>query len=220
MITLPIAVIGFAFFPGLPSSRKPWFLTAEEHQRAKDRMDKDHKQAGPLNLGVIKRTLRGHMWWFCVAIYILMINSSYWSGYMTLWLKAATTVDPASGVRVAKYSVEMINVYPTFVNLISALSSWIGTTLAGSGLVQPWQMFSFASAGALVGVSILTAWDVPDGAKFFAFYISGLSGMTSPILYSWVNTVLKGDLEQRALVIGSMSEFSTGGGNDDAPGLS
>ena len=49
-----------------------------------------------------------------------MINSSYWISYMALWLKAE------------KYPVTLVNVYPTFVNLIQALSSWLGTTLAQS----------------------------------------------------------------------------------------
>jgi MFS transporter, ACS family, pantothenate transporter len=38
---------------------------------------------------------------------------------MALWLKAAG------------YSVEMTNVLPTFIDLLRALSSWLGTTLAG-----------------------------------------------------------------------------------------
>jgi hypothetical protein len=50
-----------------------------------------------------------------------MIQAHYWVGYMSLWLKARGDI-----------SVEMINVYPTFVNLIQALSSWLGTTLAAT----------------------------------------------------------------------------------------
>ena len=47
-----------------------------------------------------------------------MINSSYWVSYMSLWLKAE------------KYPTTLVNIYPTFVNLVQALSSWLGTTLA------------------------------------------------------------------------------------------
>lgn len=209
MITLPIALIGFAFFPGLPTSRKPWFLTDAEHARAKSRMDPGHRQAGKLTFGVVTRTLRKPMWWLCVTIYVCLIQASYWTGYMALWLKAAKVTSAATGKLVAKYSVEEINVYPTFVNLIAALSSWIGTTLAGGGVVKPWQMFSFAQFFVLFAAVVLTVWNVPDALKFVAFYVGGFSGMTSPILYSWVNTVLRGDAEERALVIGSMSESET-----------
>ena len=50
-----------------------------------------------------------------------MIQSDYWVGYMALWLKARGDL-----------SVELVNVLPTFVNLIQAISSWLGTTLAAS----------------------------------------------------------------------------------------
>lgn len=90
---------------------------------------------------------------------------------------------------------------------VAALSSWIGTTLAGGGIVKPWQMFSFAQFFMLFAAIVLTVWNVPDALKFAAFYVGGFSGMTSPILYSWVNTVLRGDAEERALVIGSMMTF-------------
>jgi len=204
IITLPIAFIGFAFFPGLPSSRKPWFLTAEEHARASARLPKDHKQAGKLNLDVVKRTLRRRMWWLCVPIYVCLIQASYWTGYMSLWLKAEKVYSVELKKSVAKYSVGQINVYPTFVNLIAALSSWVGTTLAGGGILKAWHLFSFAQASMLFAAIVLTVWNVPDALKFVAFYAGGFSGMTSPILYSWVNTALRGDAEERALVISSM----------------
>lgn len=184
VITLPIAFIGFSVFPGLPTSRKPWFLTEEEHERAKTRMDAEHKQAGKITFGVVKRTLARPMWWFCVSIYVLLIQASYWTGYMSLWLKASQVYSPELKKNVAKYSVEQINVYPTFVNLIAALSSWIGTTLAGGGIFKPWQVYSFAQFWMLFAVIVLTAWNVPDALKFFAFYVGGFSGMTSPILVS------------------------------------
>ncbi|KAK4699614.1 MFS transporter, ACS family, pantothenate transporter, partial [Phenoliferia sp. Uapishka_3] len=204
IITLPIAFIGFTFFPGLPSSRKPWFLTAEEHARASSRLPKDHKQAGKLTLDVVKRTLKRKTWWFAVPIYIFMIQMSYWTGYMSLWLKAEKKLSPITGKLVAKYSVEQVNVYPTFVYIISAASSWIGTTLAGGGIFKPWAVFSVGQTAMVFSTIVLTVWHVPDGLKFAAFYLGGLSGMTSPIVYSWINVVLKNDAEERAFVIASM----------------
>jgi MFS family permease len=37
-ISLPIALLGFFMFPGLPSSGKPWWMTEEEHFLAQRRM--------------------------------------------------------------------------------------------------------------------------------------------------------------------------------------
>ncbi|KIY53255.1 MFS general substrate transporter [Fistulina hepatica ATCC 64428] len=191
IITLPIAFIGFVFFPGLPNSKKPWFLTEEEHALAHSRMPKDHRQAKGVVWSTFKKTLRRPMWWICVPTYICMIQSSYWTGYMSLWLKSKSD----------KYSVPQINTLPTFINLISAVSSWIGTTLAGT--IAIWKMWSFSMVSAWLLI-VMTIWYVPDGLKFAAFYLSGVAGMTSPILYSWTNTILRNDPEERAVVMSSM----------------
>lgn len=74
---------------------------------------------------------------------------------MSLWLKAEK-----------KYSVELINILPTFINLVSAASSWLGTTLAGAVSVPG--LFSFAQASAVFSTIVLTVWNVPDGLKFLA----------------------------------------------------
>lgn len=60
-----------------------------------------------------------------------MIQAGYWTGYMTLWLKADG------------WSIELINILPTFINIVQACSSWLGTTLAG--VVSIRIMFSFQS---------------------------------------------------------------------------
>jgi hypothetical protein len=48
-----------------------------------------------------------------------MIQASYWLSYMSLWLKAEG------------FSVTLVNILPTFMNLTQAFASWMGTTLAG-----------------------------------------------------------------------------------------
>jgi ACS family pantothenate transporter-like MFS transporter len=88
VITLPIAFIGFLLFPGLPSSKKPWFLSVEEHALSKSRMPSDHRQAGKLDFNVVKRALRTPLYYICIFAYIALIQSSYWTGYMALWLKS------------------------------------------------------------------------------------------------------------------------------------
>ncbi|KAI5478862.1 MFS general substrate transporter [Pseudohyphozyma bogoriensis] len=201
VITLPIAIIGFAFFPGLPSSKKPWFLTAEEHARASARLPKNHKQAGPLNRDVFKRTFSSKTVYYAVAIYTFQLQAFYWQAYMSLWLKAVKVVDSVTGQSVAKYSISQINIYPTFVNLISAFASWFGATIAGGGVVPPWVVFSAVETPTLFSVICLTVWNIPDGLKFACFYLASLGGCTSPIFYSWINTILRHDPEQRALVM-------------------
>lgn len=105
----------------------------------------------------------------------------------------------------ASYSVELVNILPTFVDLIRALSSWLGTTLAGSLSLRGLWTFQFSLV--MFAIIVLTVWNVPDPLKFLAFYLGGFSGMASPILYSWVNYTLKENYGERGLVISSMMTF-------------
>ncbi|TDZ27965.1 Pantothenate transporter liz1 [Colletotrichum spinosum] len=117
IITLPISFLGFAFWPGLPISPKRWFFTEAEHALALKRMPTVEKEG--ITWKTFKYTLSRPMWWICVPCYIFLCQAHYWTGYMALWLRASD------------YSIELVNILPTFIDLLRALSSWLGTTLAG-----------------------------------------------------------------------------------------
>lgn len=110
---------------------------------------------------------------------------------MALWLRSTN-----------RYSVELINILPTFIDLLRALSSWLGTTLAGSLSLRG--LWTFQSTLTIFSIIVLAIWQVPDILKFIAFYLGGFSGMASPILYSWVNFTLKENYGERGLIISSM----------------
>ncbi|KAI9896055.1 hypothetical protein N3K66_008955 [Trichothecium roseum] len=102
----------------------------------------------------------------------------------------------------AGYSVEMKNILPTFIDLLRALSSWLGTTLAGCLSLRGLWTFQFSFC--FFAILVLTVWSVPDVLKFVAFYFGGFSGMASPILYSWLNSTLSENYGERGLIISSM----------------
>jgi hypothetical protein len=54
-----------------------------------------------------------------ILIISMLVQAHYWTGYMALWLRSTG------------YSIELVNILPTFIDLLRALSSWLGTTLAG-----------------------------------------------------------------------------------------
>lgn len=99
----------------------------------------------------------------------------------------------------------LVNILPTFTDLIRALSSWLGTTLAGCLSLR--LIWTGQSSLVLFAIICLAIWEIPNGLKFVAFYFGGFSGMASPILYSWVNTTLKENYGERGLVISSMMTF-------------
>lgn len=112
---------------------------------------------------------------------------------MALWLRSTG------------YSIELVNILPTFIDLLRALSSWLGTTLAGCLSLRG--LWTFQASLVFFAIIVLAVWDVPDILKFLAFYLGGFSGMASPILYSWVNRTLADNYGERGLIISSMMTF-------------
>ncbi|KAH8676066.1 major facilitator superfamily domain-containing protein [Xylariales sp. PMI_506] len=194
VITIPVALAGFLLFPGIPDSPKAFFLTDSEVALAKKRLEKAKvTRAGKLDLDVFKRSLsRWHIWLF-VFCYICMIISAYPYSYMNLWLKAEG------------YSVTQINQLPTPIFAINIVVSWLGTTLAA--IYPTWAIYTIASAVVMFSTICMTIWNIPSGLKFVAWYLFGFNGCLSPILYSTVNTIVKNDAEERALILGSMMTF-------------
>lgn len=64
--TIPVALIGFIIFPGIPDSPKPFYLTERDIALAKERANRANiRRPGKLGLDVFKRSLkRWHIWVF------------------------------------------------------------------------------------------------------------------------------------------------------------
>ncbi|KAL0262485.1 hypothetical protein SLS55_001453 [Diplodia seriata] len=153
IFTLPVALAGFIIFPGIPESPKPVFLTHADVALAKERMAEEKvRPPGKLGLDVFKRSLRRWHIYVFVFCYICMIISYYPAGYMNLWLKAE------------HYSVPQINKLPTALNAITIVSSWLGTTLAGS-VYPAWAVYSVAMAACVFASACMTVWRIPVALK-------------------------------------------------------
>ncbi|KAJ0423517.1 major facilitator superfamily domain-containing protein [Aspergillus carlsbadensis] len=194
IFTIPVAIIGFVIFPGIPDSPPPFFLSGRDIRIAKERVERARiRRPGRLGMDVFKRSLgRWHIWVFLFC-YACMILSSYPSGYMSLWLKDEG------------YSVTKVNQIPTVIQSITIVSSWLGTTLAS--IYPSWIIYTIISTCSLFSTLCMSIWNIPTGLKFFAWFLFGVSGCASPILYSTVNTIVKDDSEERALIMGSMMTF-------------
>ncbi|KUI67531.1 Pantothenate transporter liz1 [Cytospora mali] len=194
IFTLPVALIGFLIFPGVPDSSRPFFLKEDDTKLAKTRLERFRiRRPGKLGLDVFKRTLgRWHIWVF-VFCYICMIISSYPSQYMNLWLKEEG------------YSTVQVNQLPTAFYAIQAVVSWLGATLAA--IYPAWVIYSMQAICVLFSTLCMIVWHIPKPLKFFAWYLFGVAGCASPILYSTVNSIVRDDSEERAIIMGSMMTF-------------
>jgi ACS family pantothenate transporter-like MFS transporter len=75
--TVPVAIAGFLFFPGVPDSPRPFYLSEYDISLAIERRNKANiRKAGKLDLDVFKRTLsRWHIWVF-VACYMYVARQT------------------------------------------------------------------------------------------------------------------------------------------------
>jgi hypothetical protein len=132
---------------------------------------------------------------------------------MTLWLKAEG------------YTVEQINVYSTGVQGTAIAIGILATNLV---MVYPiWVIFSIISGTLLFCNVCLLIWDIPLGlhcklllvcfdVKRFTdpkllleqtvavYYLLGSTSAVTPILFPWVNVIMKDDNEARAFTTGAM----------------
>lgn len=71
IFTIPVALIGFVIFPGIPDSPPPFFLSKRDIEIARERIKRANiRRPGKLGLDVFKRSLRRwHIWvfLFCYA---------------------------------------------------------------------------------------------------------------------------------------------------------
>ncbi|KAK4118832.1 MFS general substrate transporter [Parathielavia appendiculata] len=194
VISLPISLAGYFFFPGLPSSPRIWWLTEREQKLAQARMRADGvKESAKIGKRMLRRVFTHWHFYIAVLTYILFQCTTYVAGQMTLWLKAEG------------YSVEDINIYSTGVQGTAIAIGIIATNLV---MVYPiWVIFSLIAGTLLFCNVCLLIWNIPLGLHFAVYYLLGCTSAVTPILFPWVNVIMKDDSEARAFTTGAMMTF-------------
>ncbi|KAL2784185.1 major facilitator superfamily domain-containing protein [Aspergillus keveii] len=198
-ISLPIAIISFFMFPGLPSSPKVWWLTDANHKLCVSRMRNEGvRESRKIGKRMLKRVFTHWHFYIAVFTYIFFQCTSYVAGQMILWLKQEADLN-------GTWTVSQINQIPTGVQAVSIFAGILATSLV---MVYPfWAVMSVVASVLLFGNVCLLVWDIPVGLKFTAYYLLGFTSCVTPILFPWVNMVMKDDSEARAFTSGAMMTF-------------
>ena len=139
--------------------------------------------------------------------------SSYVAGQMILWLKHEADVN-------GTFTVSQINMIPTGVQAVSIVAGIAATSMV---MVYPfWAVLSVVAGVLLFANLCLVAWDIPTGLHckrsnrieiegilltaviVAAYYMLGFTSCVTPILFPWVNVIMKDDSEARAFTSGAM----------------
>jgi len=157
-ISLPLSIAGYFMFPGLPASRKPWWLTEEQHLLAKRRMrDAGVQESKNLSWKLIKRVFTTWHFYVAVLCYTFFLSSSYPTGQMALWLK----YEAANGGH--KWTVPQINTIPTAVSAVSVVVTILATSLC---MVYPlWTVMTVVQGCTLFFHRSFAHLECPDWAS-------------------------------------------------------
>lgn len=198
VLTFPIGIYGFFFFPSTPDKTTSFWLTAEEKELARERM---RRIGGKPAIGfgggwtVIRRFFaRWHIWvlGFFLVPWILTCQPSG-NGAYTLWIKSLGIY---STPRVNELTAVNPGVGLFMVFLYSFLSDHIQAKIPII-IFQCLLQFSLQLAFPL--------WNHSSVAYKWAAVATGYGqNALSPILYAWANEMCREDAEERAFVVSVM----------------
>ena len=203
LMTFVIAIGGFILWPGTPDRPSKLFLSEEEIQLCRKRLQENGVEAGNTAAPILSLKLLKSIFtdW---KVYLLslwdmffwMCDPEAYGGYL-LWLKSLGRYSDSKvnliGISAPAFGI----VYVLFINFSSDL--WLGRL--GSIML--------AQVTSIISMVILIIWNVPDSAKWFAFNIYYSNVAMSSVLYGWSNDMLRHKKEERAVTLVIMNTLST-----------
>ncbi|KNG91321.1 putative allantoate permease [Aspergillus nomiae NRRL 13137] len=210
IITLPLALAGFLFFPNLPQDgKKTWWTTEEEHILSVRRMEAVGRAGKePWTVAKAKRIFLSWHTYVLPLLYIVW-NNGYPQPGMGYWLKSFnTTPAPVPGT---SFSVPQINNYPmvtTGIFVVVALSwGWLSDGCRGI-------RWPFIYAGAIITMIfciLLRQMPLYENIKgrMAVYWLSNIGSGAGPLILSWINEICSADTEKRALIVGLANDLPT-----------
>ncbi|OTA99408.1 hypothetical protein M426DRAFT_67888 [Hypoxylon sp. CI-4A] len=198
IISLPICLAGFFILPDLPENTRAFYLNESDRALAKTRMEKiGRAPRTKLGRSALKRIFgRWHVYLLTI-LYIIFINTGPSSSInpISLWLKSKGE------------SVERINIIPTAAAAIQLVLT-VTFAIISDALRRRASIMSIATFLGFFPAILLAIWNIPDGLKWFAFFLQGRASVPyGPLSLSWTNEICSGDAEERAIVIGIMNSM-------------
>lgn len=205
IITIPIGILGYLVIPGTVDQPNRWAVNDHDVAVARQRLEKHgHVTKGKMKFGHIKKTLLSLRFWTVVITDVLFWNAGIHKSTASflLWIKS---------IAPGRFSVAKINELGTIAPALG-----IGYTLfacfASDMYLGPAWAITMCSVFNAIGLAVLTAWTVPEGALWFGFATMYWSNALSSVFHGWVNNLLRDSPEERSftlVLINLLSQSST-----------
>ncbi|KAJ3546017.1 hypothetical protein NM208_g2219 [Fusarium decemcellulare] len=210
IITLPLAVAGYFFFPNLPQDgEKTWWITEEERVLSVKRMQAIGR-AGKQRWtkAKIKGILRSWHTYFLPLMYILWNNANPQAA-MGYWLKSFNSQPPP--VPGKSFSVPEINNLPLPTTGIFIVMAFIWGWLSDGPLQGTRWPFIYAGALITLFFNILflkmPLYSNIEG-RMVVYWLSHLGHGAGPLILSWINEICSADTEKRALLVAVANDLA------------
>lgn len=195
IVSIVIGILGFYMLPGDPYNCYSIFLTDDEIRLARKRLKENNTEKSDFaskvfDLEVWKRIV------FDWKVYILTLwnifcwnNNNGSSGAYLLWLKS-----------LKKYSIPKLNKLSMITPGLGMVYLFVTGVFADKSHSR-WGAIIFTQVFNFMGNVILAVWDVPEGAKWYAFMLQYFGWAMAPVLYSWQNDICRKDAQARAVTL-------------------
>ncbi|EFX06126.1 major facilitator superfamily transporter [Grosmannia clavigera kw1407] len=190
IITIPVGIAGFFLIPGTIDQPNRMLLSQHDVDVARRRLQHHgHAVQGKLKLHHIRQIFTTKSFYLVVLVDVLFWNHSANTGGFLLWLKS-----------LKKYSSEEVNQLGTLPSALGIFYT-LFTNFSSDLLWGPRWGITFAATANSIAMLILTIWNVPIGAKWWAFCSTSWSYSLSSSLYGWVNNILRDSPETRSFTL-------------------
>ncbi|KAJ4387082.1 hypothetical protein N0V93_007669 [Gnomoniopsis smithogilvyi] len=189
IITLPVALYGYLFFPDTPETTTAFYFTEREKSLAVSRVPAVHDRS-PLTWAFVKKVLTSWYWWGFVILWIIAGETESFSSnsLLALYMKSHPTIT---------YSVAQLNNYPTGVPAVGVVSTLFWATLTDFLNGKRWMVGYFiAITGIVTSAMILAASKDPTSPHstamtFGAYYWAGTVYACQATFFAWCNDAMR-----------------------------
>lgn len=205
-ITIPIAIYGFIFFPGVPEksssdgklSMTKMIFSEEELQYARRRLSA-RDESTKLDWSVVTRVLKRWHWWLFSLVWVFGGENLGFASNSTfaLWLQDQ------------EYSLSNRNNYPSGIFAVGIVSTILSAMYLNKyKRARHWHVAIFIAVVMCVVAIMIRSKPLNPAVMFTAQYLGGIAYAGQAVFFSWANIVCHDDLQERAIVLASMNMFS------------
>ncbi|TVY58480.1 Pantothenate transporter liz1 [Lachnellula cervina] len=209
VITLPLALAGFLFFPNLPQSgKKTWWTTEEEHILSVKRMQAVGR-AGPepWSWAKLRRILLSWQTYLLPLMYIVW-NNGIPQPAMGYWLKSFDKKPPP--LPGTHFTVPQINNIPLTSTGIFIVMAFVWGWLSDAFRGARWPFIYLGAVITLIFAVLLRQMPLYENIyqRKVVFWLSMIGQGAGPLILSWINEICSGDTEKRALLVAVGNDFA------------